>query len=418
MPDRKFEMVNGKLQFVRAGFLLFLIALLTTGVMAQAPAARPGPGAGQRAQFGAPPVQSPEVGADKSVTLRLRAPNAMAITVRGITPRPLEMQKDSMGVWSATTPPLKPDLYAYSFDVDGLSILDPSNIRFGSSYRRIGQNLVLVPGDMPWTPLPNVPRGAVSRHVFQSKIADDERDYFVYSPPNYDSKRKEPYPVLYLHHGWLQDTNAWLEDGAANVTLDTLINQGKAVPMVVVMPHAYGTSAGPADIDLEEMLPNYTRILLEELLPQVEKQYNVSTDPNGRAIAGLSMGGAESMHTGLNHLETFAWLGSFSGAYNTWPLTRPARNAAAGAGPPRFSLEESKLPEQFPKLDAKSNEQIKLLWIACGTSDFGALPTNRQFKSYLDSKGVKVTYTETPDIGHVWPFWRQNLADFAQLLFK
>jgi len=122
------------------------------------------------------------------------------------------------------------------------------------------------------------------------------------------------------------------------------------------MPHAYGTAAGPVDIDREDMLPTYTRILLEELLPQVEKQYNVSTQPTGRAIAGLSMGGAESMHTGLNHLETFAWLGSFSGAYNNWPLTRPAQNAAGGGGP-RFTLVESRLPDQFPKLDAKPPER-------------------------------------------------------------
>ena len=414
-------MVHGKLLSVRAGIIGFSLALLTTlatvGVMAQAPATRPAPGAGRGRQFGAPPVRSPEVGADSTVTFRLRAPNATAVTVRGITPQPLTMQKDAMGVWSATTAPLKPDLYPYNFDVDGLSILDPSNTRFSSSYRRIGQNIVLVPGNMPWTPLPNVPRGVVSRHVFQSKIANDERDFFVYTPPNYDSKRSKPYPVLYLHHGWLQDTNAWLEDGAANVTLDTLINQGKAVPMIIVMPHAYGTAAGPVDIDREDMLPTYTRILLEELLPQVENQYNVSTQPTGRAMAGLSMGGAESMHTGLNHLETFAWLGSFSGAFNNWPLTRPTQNAAVGGGP-RFTLVESKLPAQFPKLDAESNAQIKLLWIACGTADFGALPTNRQFKTYLDSKGVKVTYTETPDIGHVWPFWRQNLSDFAQLLFR
>jgi enterochelin esterase-like enzyme len=414
-------MVNEMLNLVRAGIFGFSLALLmtlgTVGVMAQTPATRPASGAGRPGQFGSPPVRSPEVGADSTVTFRLMAPNAMAVAVRGITQQSLAMQKDDMGVWSATTAALKPDLYTYSFDVDGLSILDPSNTRFSSAYRRMGQNLVLVPGDMPWTPLPNVPRGVVSRHVFQSRIADDERDFIVYTPPNYDSKRREPYPVLYLHHGWLQDTNAWVDDGAANVTLDTLINQGKAVPMIVVMPHAYGTAAGPADIDHEDMLPMYTRILLEELMPQVEKQYNVSTAPAGRAMAGLSMGGAESMHTGLNHLETFAWLGSFSGAFNTWPLTRPSRDATAGGGP-RFSLAEDRIPSQFPQLAEDSNAQIKLLWIACGTADFGALPTNRQFKKYLDSIGIKVTYTETPDIGHTWPFWRRNLADFVQLLFR
>lgn len=286
------------------------------------------------AQFGPPPVRSPEVNADSTVTFRFVAPNAKAVNVRGITREPLAMTKDGTGVWIATSTTLKPDLYTYSFDVDGLSTVDPSNTRFSSPYRRIGQNTVLVPGDMPWSPLPNVPRGVVSQHVFQSKLANDERDFYVYTPPNYDAKRSESYPVLYLHHGWQQDTRAWLDDGAANVTLDTLINQGKAVPMVLVMPHAYGTAAGPVDIDHLDMLPTYTRILLEEVIPQVEKQYNVSTERNGRAMAGLSMGGAESMHTGLNHLETFAWLGSFSGAFNTWPLTRPATR---GRG---FSLAE------------------------------------------------------------------------------
>ena len=364
------------------------------------------------AQFGPPPVRSPEVNGDRTVTFRFMAANAKAVNVRGITREPLVMSKDGSGVWTATSAALKPDLYTYSFEVDGLSTIDPSNTRFTSSYRRIGQNTVLVPGDMPWTPLPNVPRGVVSRHVFQSKFANDERDFFVYTPPSYDAKRSEPYPVLYLHHGWQQDTSAWLDDGMANVTLDTLINQGKAVPMVVVMPHAYGTAAGPVDIDHLDMLPTYTRILLEELMPQVERQYNVSTEPSGRAMAGLSMGGAESMHTGLNHLEKFAWLGSFSGAFNNWPLTRPATR---GRG---FSLAEDKIPAQFPALDKSSNERIKLLWIACGTADFGALPTNQQFKKYLDSIEVKVTYVETPDMGHNWQFWRQNLADFAQLVFK
>jgi enterochelin esterase-like enzyme len=345
------------------------------------------------------------------------------------------MQKDATGVWSATTAPLRPDLYAYSFDVDGVSILDPSNTRLRPSYRRIGQSAVLVPGDMPWTPLPNVPRGVVSRHVFQSRIANDERDFFVYTQPNYDPKRRQPYPVLILQHGLGDEANAWIDVGGANVTLDTLINQGKAVPMIMVNTHGYGTAAGPADVDRLDMLPTYIRILLEEVLPQVEKQYNVSTQRTDRAIAGLSMGGAEAMYGGLNNLDKFAWLGSFSGAFNLWPLTRPARetapqgtgatatpgpvpDAAPAGGRPRFTLVESQLPAQFPKLDAKSNAQIKLLWIACGTADAGALPTNRQFKKYLDSKGVKVTYTETPDIGHVWPFWRLSLAEFAPLLFR
>jgi len=345
------------------------------------------------------------------------------------------MQKDTSGVWTATTPPLKPDLYAYNFVVDGLSIVDPANSKFRPAYRRFSQSAVLVPGDIPWTPLPNTPRGVISHHIFTSKIAGDERDFFVYTPPNYNPKRKQPYPVLILQHGLGDEANAWIDVGGANVTLDTLINQSKAVPMIMVNPHCYGTSAGPADIDREDMLPLYIRILLEEVLPQVEKQYNVSTKRTERAIAGLSMGGAAATIGGLNHLETFAWIGSFSGAYNLWPLTRPVREtatpameamAAAGRGAgvapgggrgPGLRLVESQIPASFPRLDARSNGQIKLLWIACGTAD-GLIGVNRQFKAYLDSKGVKATFKEVPDLGHVWPLWRQNLADLAPLLFK
>jgi enterochelin esterase family protein len=428
----------------RVVLLTAVFLLVVGGALAQSAPQQPAAPAGRGRGFGTPPVRSPEVGTDKTVTFRLRAPNATSVAVRGMTRQPIPMQKDDAGVWTATTPPLKPDLYAYTFVVDGLSIVDPSNPKFRPSYNTASQSAVLVPGEMPWTPLPNVPRGAVAHHVFQSKVVGDERDFYVYTPPNYDPKRKQPYPVLVLQHGLGDGANAWTQVGAADVILDTLINQGKAVPMVMVNPLGYGTAAGPADIDRDGMLPAYIRTLLEEVLPQVEKQYNVSTKPTERAIAGLSMGGAEAMLGGLNHLEKFAWLGSFSGAYNNWVETRPVRSTATpgfgtaapaagrgaegrgegrGVGAPgggrgmNLTLVESEIPVLYPKLDAKSNAQIKLLWIACGTSD-GLIGVNRQFKKYLDSKGVKATFTEIPDMGHVWPLWRQNLADFAPLLFK
>ncbi|HOY57099.1 MAG TPA: alpha/beta hydrolase-fold protein [Verrucomicrobiota bacterium] len=403
---------------------LFLLAILPAAAQTPAPPATAEGRPTRNFGFGPPPVQSPEVSADKRITFRLRAPNATNVVVRGITRQSLPMQKGTEGLWTATTEALQPDLYAYSFVVDGLSMVDPSNTRFRPSHHRVAQSSVLVPGDMPWTPLPNAPRGAVTRHIFQSKIANDERDFFVYTPPNYDPKRTQPYPVLILQHGLYDEANAWIEVGAANVILDTLINQGKAVPMIMVNPLGYGTANGPADIDREGMLPAYIRTLLEEVMPQVERQYNVSTEPKGRAIAGLSMGGGQAMLAGLNHLDKFAWLGSFSGAFNNWPETRPVRSTAtpglgAGGGGrgPGLTLVEARLPIVFPNLDAKANSQIKLLWIACGTSD-GLIGVNRQFKAYLDSKGVNATFKEIPDMGHVWPLWRQNLADFAPLLFK
>lgn len=409
--------------------------LVSSAILASAGIAQPGersqpPTAGRAAApgrgFGLPPLRSPEVLPDGRVTFRLRAPNAASVVVRGIAQQPIPMQKGASGVWTAATPPLKPDLYAYSFDVDGQSIVDPSNTKFRPSYRRISQSAVLVPGDMPWTLLPNAPRGVVARHIFQSKIVGDEREFHVCTPPNCDPKRKRPYPVLVPQHGLGEEANAWTEVGAANVILDTLINQGKAVPMVKVNPFGYGTANGPTDIDREGMLPAYIRTLLEEVLPQVEKRYNVSTKPTERAIAGLSLGGGQAMLAGLNNLDKFAWLGSFSGAFNNWLETRPVRSTATpGFGPgapgggrgPGFTLVEGQLPVIFSKLDAKSNSRIKLLWIVCGTADI-LIGVNRQFKAYLDSKGVEVTYKEIPDQGHVWPLWRRNLADFAPLLFK
>jgi enterochelin esterase family protein len=216
--------------------------------------------------------------------------------------------------------------------------------------------------------------------------------------------------------------SAWIEVGAANVILDTLVHQGKAVPMIMVNPLGYGTTNGPADIDREGMLPAYIRTLLEEVMPQVERHYHVSTEPAGRAIAGLSMGGGQAMLGGLNHLDKFAWLGSFSGAFNNWVETRPNRSTATpgargggrGAG---LTLVESQIPVIFPNLNEASNARIKLLWIGCGTSDV-LIGVNRQFTAYLNSKSVKHTFTEFPDQGHVWPLWRRNLADFAPLLFK
>lgn len=406
----------------RFGWFLVLASAAVAQTPAPAATQRPTP---ERTLFRAPVVRSPEVSSDGRVTFRLWAPNAKEVSVTGIAKEPIPMVKDDQGVWSVTTEPLKPDLYEYSFVVDGLTIADPMNPRIRPTYGRLGRSAVLVPGDVPWSPRPNAPRGAITRHFFRSSIANDERDFFVYTPPNYDARRRQPYPVLYLLHGWGDDARAWIDIGLANVILDTLIYEGKAVPMVVVAPLAYGTANGPADINREDMLPNAVRILVEEVMPQVERLYNVSRDRTHRAVAGLSMGGAEALLAGLNHLDKFAWVGSFSGAFILWPWSRPplppaSAGEAARPAPPspdRLRLVVSELPKVFPRLDRGVNQQLKLLWISCGTADM-LIRVNREFKQYLDSIGVVARYTEIPDVGHVWPLWRQNLADFAELLFK
>lgn len=413
----------------KLGIVLAMLALAVGTGYTQAPAPAAAPAAGQAAgrggRGGGAPIRSPEVAADGRVTFRLRAPMAKDV-VASIGPVRLSMEKNDQGIWSATSDVLKPDYYTYSFIVDGTAMSDPGNRQVQTSFDSF-QSMVVVPGPQPWLPQPGVPQGAIARHAFHSTIANDDRDFFVYTPPGYDARRARAYPVLYLLHGLGDDAGRWLNGGGANVILDNLIAQGKAVPMVVVTPLGYGLAGGPQTAMAPEMMSGYARILLEEVMPRVDKAYNVTKNRDERALAGLSMGGAETMFTGLNHLDTFAWLGSFSGAYVMWPganaRTPPAPGAPAAAPAPGGRgggvqvMDEAAFAKNFPTLDAKANSQIRMLWIVCGTSD-GLIGVNRQFKTWLRSKNVRFTEQEVPDMAHVWPLWRQNLTDMAQQLFQ
>ena len=376
---------------------------------AGAPAAAPqAPGRGGR---GAPAVRSPEVAADGRVTFRLRAPNAQAVVV-AMGGRRLDMKKDEQGVWSLTTDPLTPDYYTYTLVVDGDSINDPANRTVQTGFGNF-QSMFVVPGPQPWLP-GDVPHGAVARHRFHSAIVGDDRDFFVYTPPGYDARRSRDYPVLYLLHGLGDDAERWMNGGAAPAIMDNLIAQGKAVPMVVVTTLGYGVNNGPAG-DFGEIVTGYTKVLMAEVIPAVEKAYNVSVNREDRAIAGLSMGGAETLYTGLNNIDKFAWMGSFSGAFVMWPGAGRRGGGPGGGAPP--PLDSSIFDKNFPTLDAKINSKVRMLWIVCGTAD-SLIGVNRQFKTWLTSKGVQFTEDEIPDIGHVWPLWRQNLTTFAQKVFQ
>src|SRR5687768_1333526 len=206
---------------------------------------------------GAPPIKSPEIGADQRVTFRLRAPSATTVAV-SMGGKQLPMQKDADGVWSLTTDPLTPDIYAYSLVVDGASMNDPSNRKAETSFTGF-RSMFMVPGPAAWLPSPNVQRGAIARHAFHSAVADDDRDFFVYTPPGYDARRSQPYPILYLLHGLGDDAERWMNGGAANHILDNLIAQKKAVPMIVVTPLGYGEAGGPAGARAADFFPGYAK---------------------------------------------------------------------------------------------------------------------------------------------------------------
>jgi enterochelin esterase family protein len=310
------------------------------------------------------------------------------------------MQKDEQGVWSVTTDPLEPDFYSYWFEADGVHLIDPSNHLTKPNLLNT-QSVVHVPGpaSLPWE-INDVPHGVIHHHFYRSGIVGDDRDFYVYTPPAYSPKAKRLYPTLYLLHGFSDDASAWTAVGHAHVILDNLIAQGKAKPMIVVMPLGYGAPEivsqgfGAHDASLRQRnFQKFREALINEVIPLVEAAYRVSKDRKSRAVAGLSMGGAESLLTGLNTLDHFAWIGAFSSA----ELTK------------EFDAE-------FPTLNSKANSQLQLLWVACGTDDH-LIDLNRKFRDWLKSKAIQHTDIETPG-AHTWMVWRRNLASFASLLFQ
>jgi enterochelin esterase family protein len=347
------------------------------------------------------PFVSPEVHPDGSVTFRVLDPYSQEVFLNLEGAKPVIMQKDDLGVWSVTTAPLQADYYGYIFRDADIPLIDPSNSLILPNLLQT-ENMVHVPGpaSLPWE-LNDGPHGVVHHQFYNSGVIGDQRDFYVYTPPGYDPRAKTEYPVLYLLHGYGQKSSSWTEVAFANRILDHLIDEGKARRMIVVMPDGYGGSElisnGPKsywnDPLRERSFNKFTAALLTEIIPQVERDYRVRKGRNSRAIAGLSMGGAESLLTGLNHLDEFSWVGAFS------------------AGGLRKDLDQD-----FPGLDGSANSKLHLLWVACGTDD-ALIGVNRDFRKWLDSKGITHADIETPG-QHTWMVWRRNLASFAPLLFR
>lgn len=351
-----------------------------------------------------PPPSSHEVNADKSITFRYHDTSASKVIVQtDAALQPLQMERDAQGVWSAVTAPLKPEIYGYNFVVDGMPVLDPRNgdVRHNLAFP---SNEVTVTGDtpQPWE-LTSVPHGVVSKHVFTTHIAtnlpQNQSAYVVYTPPGYDPKHKGGYPVLYLLHGYTDAEDGWTQVGRAQFILDGLIDSGKAVPMIVVMPLGYGNyqfltkgfGGWSVPDAVRENVQLYAQMLQGEVMPAINRDYNTAKGRDNHAIAGLSMGGLESLTIGLNHTDTFAYVGGFSSA-----------------------VSEKTFDSGMPLLDVKKAD-LRLLWIACGTED-RLVVGNRAFIASAKAKGLPVTAVETPG-AHTWLVWRDNLLNFAPLLF-
>lgn len=403
---------------LRLHFVTFVTIFLSFTCGAQdrpapaAPAARP--------SFRMPArIISPELKPDNTVTFRVYSKDASKVTVTGewqTGPGASEnMQKNDTGMFTLTVGPLKPELYAYTFIVDGVRTIDPNNTqvrRDGVNY----QSFFIVPGPESdfYLQKNDVPHGNVLKVWYNSSVLGMNRRLYVYTPAGYETGTQK-YPVFYLFHGAGGDEDAWTNMGRAAQIMDNLIVQGKAKPMIVVMTNGNANQAGAQNevpaiaSNGEQGMAAYQRLagkfeqhLAKDVVPFIEKNYRTLTGRDNRAIAGLSMGGAHTQTITNDNPGMFGYIGVFSmGIMNFGPQNTDA---------------EKLQNERVEKLKALSNSGYKLYWIGCGKDDFvyKGVVTLRET---LDQVGLKYTYRESTG-GHTWANWRIYLSEFAPLLFK
>lgn len=365
----------------------------------------------QQALWSGSPIVSPEINPDNSVTFRLHAPKAVKVQVTGdFTDKGYADLVETDGIWTYTTPPLDPELYSYSFVVDGLTVRDPSNVYMIRDVASVTNVFIIGGGRADLYKVNDVPHGSVSKVWYHSPVLGMDRRMTVYTPAGYEQNRRQKYPVFYLLHGAGGDEEAWMDLGRTSQILDNLIAQGKAEPMIVVMTNGNaGESAAPGQCpEGFERIPGFQqRGMMEgsfelhfpDVVKYVESNYRVLKDKKHRAIAGLSMGGFHSLHISKYYPDMFDYVGLFS--------------AAA-----RFH-ENSECPvyiDEKAQIDAQFAGKPALYWIAIGNTDF-LYQENVKLRNYLDEKGYQYEYMESEG-GHIWKNWRIYLTEFVPKLFK
>ena len=393
----------------RANHLVAAVAVFASLVLNQSTSAQPAaaPARGRGAQ--GPQVVSPEVAADGRVTFRILAPKAEAVR---LNPGDLQglgqgatMAKDTNGVWEVTLGPIRPGAYRYNFNLDGVSVIDPRNPATSESNNNTW-SLVNVPG-AEFMDTKDVSHGAVSSVTYYSTALKKFRRLHVYTPPGYESG-KGRFPVFYLLHGAGDSDESWSSVGRAGFILDNLIATKKAKPMVVVMPagHTGPFRSGGTRPAVDE----FSQDFLNDIIPHIEKNYRVYTDRKNRAMAGLSMGGGQTLNIGIPNLEKFAYLGVYSSG--VFGITGRNRDGStnAPAGPTFEERHQAKLD------DVKLKKGLKLLWFATGKDDF-LVETSRATVAMFKKHGFDAVYWETEG-AHTWINWREYLNEFAPQLFQ
>jgi enterochelin esterase family protein len=342
---------------------------------------------------------------DQSVAFQFKAPSAQSMDV-DITGKKFPMTRGADGVWSVTTPPLVAGFHYYALDADGVRMNDPgSHTYFGTGTDASG---IEVPEEgVDYYLAKDVPHGDVRIRIYHSTITGQWRRCFVYTPPDYDKDPDQRYPVLYLQHGSGEDETGWIFQGHANLILDNLIAEKKAVPMIIVMDNGYASrpagpfgppSAGPGDFS------TFDDVMIKEVIPMIDSTFRTIPDLDHRAMAGLSMGANQALHVATNHLDTFAYMAGFSGTMNGLSGD-PLDPATAFNG-------TFKDGEAF-------NRKVKLLWLGMGTEEPELFHRSiGAFRTMLDKAGIQYVFFSSPGTAHEWLTWRRDLNDFAPRLFQ
>jgi enterochelin esterase-like enzyme len=395
--------------------MIAVVVLSVTLLAQEPPGVSPGTGGGQAR---AAKILSPEVLADSRITFRLLAPRATEVLVQGNWEggRNLAMTKDSSGLWSVTTPALQPELWAYTFSVDGVRTLDPAN--YNVARDGVGfMNTVLVPGEASAVfQTRAVPHGTMTTVWFQSTAPKAARRMIVYTPPGYEESTTR-YPVLYLLHGSGGDEEAWPAMGIANVIMDNLIAQGKAKPMIVVMPNAYWNelssldTAGPRTAPppgvggSAQVFEPHEKAIVGDIIPFVDKHYRTLPSRENRAIAGLSMGSGIAVNVGVKRLDVFASVGVLSSGI-----------FGGTSGAPTGAMLLDKISPGFLADPAATNKKLRLFFFSCGTEDT-RIQSLTKVEEDLRSRQINFTFKRYPG-AHEWKVWRHSLADMAPMLFR
>lgn len=419
---------------VCVGFLFEGAGALAQPAATPPPATQTQPGEARPSVLNAPGRDYPMVDSLGRVTFRIVAPGAQSVVVP--LGRRCTLVRDAAGVWTGTTDPLPPGFHYYSVVIDGVSVNDPGTQTFFGVSKWMSAIEIPDPAGDFYQPQ-DVPHGVVRIHSYHSKIQGALRRAFIYTPPGYDQSPAQRYPVLYLQHGAGEDETGWSNQGRVNLILDNLIAEGKAKPMIIVMENGGGSAlfvggtpggrpgigglgppgpaTNPASSSPTAATPpatapaapprgpgrlfannRFEQILLTEVIPMVDANYRTLADRDHRAMAGLSMGGGQTLAIGLAHLDVFSAFGVFSGSRGVSDIKTAYNDVFAD-------------PKTF-------NDKVHAFYLSVGTTENseGA----RSFHAALDAQGVRHTYYESPGTAHEWQTWRRSLHGFAPLLFQ